>query len=95
MERVGGSRRCGGHPRVYANSRYFIGKTAQAPELQPLRGRFAIGDGQLKNHIRCVALSRDNRRCLFTAHEKNYAVRFQLACWNAPFRSVFVGQTSA
>ncbi len=40
---------------------------AEAPELQPLRGRSAIGDGQLKNHIRCVALSLDNQRYLFTA----------------------------
>jgi DnaJ domain len=47
---------------------------AEVPELQPLRGRFAIGDGQLKNHIRCIALSRDNRRYLFTAVDEAWCV---------------------
>ena len=47
---------------------------AEAPELQPLRGHFAIGDGQLKNHIRCVALSRDNQRYLFTAVDEAWCV---------------------
>jgi hypothetical protein len=47
---------------------------AEAPELQPLRGHFAIGDGQLKNHIRCVALSRDSQRYLFTAVDEAWCV---------------------
>jgi hypothetical protein len=47
---------------------------AEAPELQPLRGHFEIGDGQLKNHIRCVALSRDNQRYLFTAVDEAWCV---------------------
>jgi DnaJ domain len=47
---------------------------AEAPELQPWRGRFAIGDGQLKNHIRCVALSRDSQRYLFTAVDEAWCI---------------------
>jgi DnaJ domain len=47
---------------------------AEAPELQPLRGHFEIGDGQLKNHIRCVALSQDNQRYLFTAVDEAWCV---------------------
>ena len=47
---------------------------AEAPELQPLRGHFAIGDGQLKNHIRCVALSQDSQRYLFTAVDEAWCI---------------------
>jgi hypothetical protein len=39
-----------------------------------LRGHSAIGDGQLKNHIRCVALSRDSQRYLFTAVDEAWCV---------------------
>ena len=37
------------------------------PEIVALRKRFEISDGQLKNHIRSVALSQDASRYLFTA----------------------------
>jgi hypothetical protein len=36
-------------------------------QIQALQRRFKIGDLWLKNHIRCVALSRDHLRYLFTA----------------------------
>jgi hypothetical protein len=35
-----------------------------------LRRRFAIDDHWLKNHIRCVAVARDQRRYLFTVVEE-------------------------
>ncbi len=39
----------------------------QYPEIKAMRERFCLEDeNQLKNHIRCVALSRDNKRYLFT-----------------------------
>src|SRR5208282_5610474 len=40
---------------------------AASPEVRALRGRFDIIDDSLRNHIRCVALSQDHRRYLFTA----------------------------
>jgi DnaJ-like protein len=52
----------------------FETSLAEAPELQPLRGHFEIGDGHLKNHIRCVALARDSQRYLFTAVDEAWCV---------------------
>jgi hypothetical protein len=40
---------------------------AAAPEIVAIRKRFEISDDRLKNHIRCVALSQDTGRYLFTA----------------------------
>jgi hypothetical protein len=55
---------------------------AEAPELQPLRGHFEIGDGQLKNHLRCVALARDSQRYLFTAVDEAWCVdRADVGLW--------------
>ena len=47
---------------------------AEAPEILDLRKRFEIPDDQLKNHIRCVALSRDASRYLFTAVDQAWCV---------------------
>jgi hypothetical protein len=47
---------------------------AQAPEIIALRKRFEIADEQLKNHIRCVALSETASRYLFTAVDEAWCV---------------------
>ncbi|MDE0123663.1 MAG: DnaJ domain-containing protein [Bryobacterales bacterium] len=47
---------------------------ADAPEIVALRRRFEIPDGQVKNHIRCVAISRDANRYLFTAADEAWCV---------------------
>jgi hypothetical protein len=47
---------------------------ADTPQIQALRRRFAICDGWLKNHIRCVALARDRSRYLFTAVDQAWCV---------------------
>jgi hypothetical protein len=47
---------------------------ADTPEILALRKRFEIPDGQLKNHVRCVALSRDTSRYLFTAVDEAWCV---------------------
>jgi hypothetical protein len=47
---------------------------ADAPEIQPLYRRFDICEERLKNHIRCVALSRDHQRYLFTAVDEAWCV---------------------
>jgi len=46
-----------------------------APEIRAIRKRFDIRDDQLKNHIRCVALSRDNSRYIFTAIDEAWCVQ--------------------
>ena len=45
-----------------------------APEITALRRRFDISDDQLKNHIRCVALSAAGDRYLFTAVDEAWCV---------------------
>lgn len=45
-----------------------------APEIVALRKRLEISDDQLKNHIRCVALSRSANRYLFTAVDEAWCV---------------------
>ena len=45
-----------------------------APEIVALRKRFEIPDEQLKNHIRCVALSHGANRYLFTAVDEAWCV---------------------
>jgi len=45
-----------------------------APEIVALRRRFGISDDRLKNHIRCVALSRDASRYLFTAVDEAWCI---------------------
>ncbi len=47
---------------------------AEAPEIAVLRKRFEIADKQLKNHIRCVALSETASRYLFTAVDEAWCV---------------------
>ena len=46
----------------------------EAPEIPPLIKRFEIEKDQLKNHIRCVALSRNATRYLFTAVDEAWCV---------------------
>jgi hypothetical protein len=46
----------------------------EAPEIVALRKRFDIPDYQLKNHIRCVALSRNADRYLFTSVDEAWCV---------------------
>ena len=46
----------------------------EAPEILPLIKRFEIQEDQLKNHIRCVALSRNATRYLFTAVDEAWCV---------------------
>ena len=43
-----------------------FGAWSDSPQIQAFRRRFAIDDQWLKNHTRCVALARDQRRYLFT-----------------------------
>ena len=47
---------------------------ADAPETLTLRRRFDISDDKLKNHIRCVALSREADLYLFTAVDEAWCV---------------------
>lgn len=47
---------------------------ADAPEIRAVRKRFDIPDDQLKNHIRCVALSRDGSRYIFTVVDEAWCV---------------------
>lgn len=44
------------------------------PEIQAIQKRFDIHDDQMKNHIRCVALSPDNSRYLFTAVDEAWCI---------------------
>ncbi len=62
---------------------------AKAPEILAVRKRFNIPDDQLKNHIRCVALSRDASRYLFTAVDEAWCVDMRgKGLWGArlPFK---------
>ena len=45
-----------------------------APEIRGLRQRFEVPDEKLRNHIRCVALSRDASRYLFTTVDEAWCV---------------------
>ena len=55
-----------------------------APEILALRKRFEISNDQLKNHIRCVALSRDASRYLFTVVDEAWcADRGGQGLWGA------------
>jgi DnaJ domain len=47
---------------------------ADTPQIQALGRRFDLGTGRLKNLIRCVALSRDHQRYLFTAVDEAWCV---------------------
>jgi hypothetical protein len=47
---------------------------ADTPQIQALCQRFDICEERLKNHIRCVALSRDHQRYLFTAVDEAWCV---------------------
>lgn len=57
---------------------------ADAPEMRSARKRFGISDDQLKNHIRCVALSRSADRYLFTVVDEAWCVGSDgLGLWGA------------
>jgi len=49
-------------------------RLSDTPQLQAIRRRFAICDDWLQNHIRCVALSRDRSRYLFTTVDEVWCV---------------------
>ena len=61
---------------AYDDSLVMLFETAldRAPETQALRKRFGIADDQLKNHIRCVALSPTAERYLFTTVDEAWCV---------------------
>ena len=61
---------------AYDDSLVTLFETAldRAPETQALRRRFGIADDQLKNHIRCVALSPTAERYLFTTVDEAWCV---------------------
>ncbi len=46
----------------------------ESPEIRAMRKRIEIPDDQIRNHIRCVALSRDASRYLFTAVDEAWCV---------------------
>jgi len=55
-----------------------------APEIAQIRKRFEIPDAELKNHLRCVALSRDGSRYLFTVVDEAWCVSLDgKALWGA------------
>lgn len=60
------SRECVVH--VYDDALNPLLETAlvEAPEIRAIRQRFDIADDELKNHVRCVALSQHADRYLFT-----------------------------
>lgn len=45
-----------------------------SPEIQAIRKRFEIPDDQLKNHVRCVALSQDAKRYLITVVDEAWCI---------------------
>jgi hypothetical protein len=49
-------------------------RLVDAPQIQELCSRFCISDEWLKSYVRCVALSRDRRRYLFTAADELWCV---------------------
>lgn len=58
----------------------------KSPEIRALRNRFRIPDKQLKNHIRCVALSETVGRYLFTAVDEAWCVDVRgKGLWGARF----------
>ena len=68
------SRDCTVH--AYDDDLNVILETAlsRAPEILALRGRFDISEGELKNHIRCVAISHQADSYLFTAVDEAWCV---------------------
>ena len=68
------SRDCTVH--AYDDDLNLILETAlhQAPEVLALKRRFDISGDELKNHIRCVALSRQAESYLFTAVDEAWCV---------------------
>lgn len=64
-----------------------------APEIVALRKRFEIAQDRLKNHIRCVALSRDASRYLFTAVGEAWCVDLNgQGLWGLGYRSRRAGR---
>jgi hypothetical protein len=49
----------------------------KAPEVQALQQRFGIGNDNLKNYLRCVALAHDNSRYLFTGVDEAWCVTIE------------------
>lgn len=68
------SRNCIAHAYDDHLTPIFETALADAPEIPALKNRFNIRDDQLKNHIRCVALSRDAGRYLYTCADEAWCV---------------------
>ena len=57
---------------------------AAAPEIAAIRKRFEISDDELKNHVRCIALSCDTSRYLFTVVDEAWCVGLDgIGLWGA------------
>jgi hypothetical protein len=52
----------------------FETNLAEAPEVVAMRKRFEVSDEELKSHIRCVALSADAQRYLFTTVDEAWCI---------------------
>ena len=59
----------------------------ESPEIQACAKRLWIDAEQLKNHLRCVALSADNSRYLFTVVDEAWC-NTRVRNWNVRNRSV-------
>ena len=61
---------------AYGDDLALLFETAlrDAPEIAAARKRFAIADDQLKNHVRCVALSASMDRYLFTIVDQAWCI---------------------
>ena len=61
---------------AYSDEFELILETAltESPEIRTLKKRFDVRDDQVKNHIRCVALSRNASRYLFTTVDEAWCI---------------------
>jgi hypothetical protein len=68
------SKNCEVHAYDDALEPIFETTLRDLPEIMAIRKRLDIPEGQLKNHIRCVALSRDGSRYLFTVVDEAWCI---------------------
>ena len=61
---------------AYGNEFELILETAlaESPEIRALKKRFNVGEDQVKNHIRCVALSRNSSRYMYTTVDEAWCI---------------------
>ena len=73
----------------------FEASLRNTPEIDAVRRRCSIMDAALKNHLRCVALSHDKRRYLFTAVDEAWCCDlYGNQIWEFDFRYKRVGSES-